>query len=75
MQGKGNKGRAYFCLYGKGAIKVNYKCEVIEDLLPLYYDGICSRETKIAVEEHIKNCKSCKGMLAEIFYDSTWCNS
>lgn len=54
---------------------MNYKCEVIEDLLPLYYDGICSRETKIAVEEHIKNCKSCKGMLAEIFYDSTWCNS
>ena len=52
---------------------MNYKCEVIEDLLPLYYDGICSRETEKTVEEHIKNCENCKMMLTEIFYDSVYC--
>lgn len=28
-------------------------CRVIEDLLPLYVDGICSEESKKMIEEHI----------------------
>lgn len=35
------------------------KCPVIEDLLPLYIDGICSIESKIVIEEHLKECKIC----------------
>ena len=54
-------------------MKYYYKCEVIEDLLPLYYDGICSKETKKAVEEHFKQCENCKKILSEIFLDSVWC--
>lgn len=52
---------------------MNYKCEVIEDLLPLYYDGICSRETEKAVEEHFKTCEDCKMIFTEIFLDSAYC--
>jgi Predicted integral membrane protein len=53
--------------------KYEIKCEIIEDLLPLYYDGICSKETSKAVEEHMKTCKNCKLIFAEILYDSAWC--
>ena len=35
-------------------------CNIIQDLLPLYIDEICSPETKAAVEEHLKTCPSCK---------------
>jgi hypothetical protein len=35
------------------------KCEVIEDLLPLYIDGVCSEESKVIVEEHLKECRLC----------------
>ena len=29
------------------------------DLLPLYADKVCSKETKIIVEEHLEKCKKC----------------
>lgn len=38
-------------------------CDVIQDLLPLYYDGVCSEESKRIVEEHIETCADCKDML------------
>jgi hypothetical protein len=38
---------------------VKVKCPVIEDLLPLYIDEVCSEESKIIIEEHIKECKLC----------------
>ena len=31
-------------------------CKVVEDLLPLYHDGVCSEESRILVEEHIQTC-------------------
>ena len=34
-------------------------CKIIEDLLPLYVDGVCSDESKILVSEHIDKCESC----------------
>ncbi len=42
------------------------KCGVIEDLLPLYVDGICSDESKTLVEEHMKNCKRCEAMRKDL---------
>lgn len=35
-------------------------CEIIKDLLPLYIDGVCSEDSKRAVEEHLKTCESCR---------------
>lgn len=34
-------------------------CKVIEDLLPLYIDNTCSKESKILIEEHLKTCSKC----------------
>lgn len=36
-------------------------CEIVKDLLPLYEDGLCSRESRAAVEEHLEQCTSCAG--------------
>ena len=36
------------------------QCAVIKDLLPLYYDGVCSEETRKLIEEHIASCNECK---------------
>ena len=35
------------------------KCPVIEDLLPLYLDGVCSDESRMIVEEHLVGCRLC----------------
>lgn len=35
-------------------------CEVIQDLLPLYHDGVCSEESKQLVEEHLASCEGCR---------------
>ena len=39
------------------------KCNIIQDLLPSYIDGICSEETASEVETHIENCAQCKKMM------------
>ena len=36
------------------------KCEVINDLLPLYVDDVLSKESRELVEEHICECGNCK---------------
>lgn len=38
-------------------------CEMIQDLLPLYHDGVCSEVSKTVVQEHLKGCNSCTGFL------------
>ncbi|MGN0605072.1 MAG: zf-HC2 domain-containing protein [Oscillospiraceae bacterium] len=39
------------------------KCEIIKDLLPAYSDGVCSEETKKAIDEHLKECNECSDLL------------
>lgn len=39
---------------------MNYPCNLIQDLLPLYLDGVCSEESRIAVEKHLSECPGCK---------------
>lgn len=34
-------------------------CDIVQDLLPLYEDSLCSRATHEAVEEHLKECRNC----------------
>lgn len=36
------------------------RCEIIEDLLPLYLDDACNEETRKAVEEHLASCEKCR---------------
>lgn len=36
------------------------KCSVIQDLLPLYVDGVVSDDTKSLVNEHLLTCEICK---------------
>jgi len=35
-------------------------CEIIKDLLPLYYDEVCSEDSKKLVEEHLDVCADCR---------------
>lgn len=35
-------------------------CGIIKDILPLYCDGVCSEESRTAVEDHLKECADCK---------------
>lgn len=41
-------------------------CKVVEDLMPLYADGICSEDTKTVVEHHTAECPECKKKLADM---------
>ena len=34
-------------------------CKIIEDLLPMYIEQVCSNETKEIIENHIKQCDKC----------------
>ena len=38
---------------------MKYQCEMIQDLLPLYKDGVCSEASKQIVEEHLEECPAC----------------
>lgn len=38
-------------------------CEIIKDLLPLYHDGVCSKESRAIIEEHLLECDSCRDEL------------
>ncbi len=35
-------------------------CDIVKDLIPLYIDGCCSKESEKAVEEHMRDCDDCK---------------
>ena len=41
-------------------------CKVIEDMLPMYYDCICSDESAALVEEHLKECPQCSRILTDL---------
>lgn len=38
-------------------------CNIIEDLLPLYAENVCSEESRKLVEEHCAKCEKCRGRL------------
>jgi len=41
-------------------------CELINDLLPLYADNVCSEESKAAVAKHIADCDKCRTQLEKM---------
>ncbi len=44
-------------------------CKIIEDLLPLYHDDVCSNESRTVVEEHLLECDDCKKNLESMNSD------
>lgn len=38
-------------------------CEIIQDLMPSYIDGLASESTEKLIEEHIRSCAECRRML------------
>ncbi len=38
----------------------NGECEIVQDLLPLYHDGVCTEKSRRFVEEHLKTCSTCR---------------
>ena len=41
-------------------------CEMVQDLLPLYHDGVCSQVSETLVKEHLKECANCAKVLNRI---------
>lgn len=41
-------------------MKQNIPCEMIQDLLPLYVDGLTSEETNRKISEHLEACAACR---------------
>ena len=41
-------------------------CQVVEDLLPMYYDNVCSAESAAFIEEHLKECPHCSQILSDL---------
>ena len=48
---------------------MNLKCNIIQDLLPLYHDGVCSDDSSTAVAEHLNDCEMCREELRLIETD------
>ena len=45
---------------------MNKDCEIIQDLMPLVIDGVCSDKSREAVEEHVKECPACAGIYGDL---------
>lgn len=41
-------------------------CKIIEDLLPLYIDDVCSEESRRIVDEHLSECSKCSEILNQM---------
>ncbi|ASA21233.1 zf-HC2 domain-containing protein [Paenibacillus donghaensis] len=46
-------------------------CEIVEDLLPLYYDEVCSETTKESIEVHLSTCEHCTAALNKLRQSSS----
>ena len=41
---------------------MNWKCEIVTDLAPLYHDGEASAASKKLVRRHLRECKECRAV-------------
>ena len=39
---------------------MKWDCDIIQDLIPSYVDGVCSEKSSAVVEEHLEECIACK---------------
>ena len=53
-------------------------CNIIRDLLPLYADDVCSKESRALVDEHLQECPDCLEELVNLtplerqFFQEAW---
>ncbi len=45
---------------------MEYSCEIIRDIFPIYLDETCSYASKQAIEEHLSTCPKCRGALMKL---------
>ena len=45
---------------------MKWNCELIQDLLPLYEEDLCSPTSRKAVQEHLKECEHCRRLTAPL---------
>ncbi|MGN1422275.1 MAG: zf-HC2 domain-containing protein [Oscillospiraceae bacterium] len=43
--------------------KNTISCNMAKDLIPLYSEGLCSEESRLAVEAHLSECEGCRKLL------------
>lgn len=43
-----------------------FTCEMIQDLIPLCSEDLCSADSKAAVEAHIQECENCRKLYSEL---------
>ncbi len=48
------------------------KCNVARDLFPLYFDGLCSEETRKQLEEHLDHCEECRKLRQNLESEQEW---
>ena len=41
-------------------------CDLIQDLLPLYCDDVCSADSKNIVETHLQECEACAKLFQQL---------
>jgi len=49
--------------------QMQYDCEMVKDLLPLYHDRVCSLASKGIVEAHVAECPACREELRRLGVD------
>ncbi|WP_294144993.1 zf-HC2 domain-containing protein [uncultured Clostridium sp.] len=47
-------------------MKREIDCKIIQDLLPLYVDGLTSDSSNQAVKEHLEECRECRSILEKL---------
>lgn len=45
---------------------MKWNCELIQDLLPLYEEDLCSPTSRKAVQEHLEECEHCRRLTAPL---------
>lgn len=49
--------------------KHRISCEVAKDLIPIYIDGVLSKESEELVRQHVEDCKECQKMIESMEVD------
>ena len=45
---------------------MNKNCEIVQDLLPLYIDDVCSETSREMIREHLSGCPDCTKLLKQM---------
>ena len=47
-------------------MRMKTDCNIIRDLLPLYADDVCSKESRALVDEHLQECPECRELVSRL---------